>query len=188
MLWKGLGCRSSPHRGPSKPRRSVTSPPSSSQTPLVGTLHPFHSEALFHAPVLTVDQAESCNRPPLQHTARGITIKVLPLCKRFKPCVKSRWGLHACTHMRMRTRRLIHPLLLKNTHTMGQSYLKFKVPGFYCLFFLPCMPSSIRNHDLVLTCLRKYTFVFVRLINHTDVSYSIDNRPRHQILIRKQRD
>lgn len=43
----GLLCYSSPHRGPSKPRRSVTSYPSSPKDSPNGTLHPFHSEASF---------------------------------------------------------------------------------------------------------------------------------------------
>ncbi|KAK5909614.1 hypothetical protein CesoFtcFv8_003527 [Champsocephalus esox] len=47
---------SSPHRGPSKPRRSVTSHPSSGRTPLVGPSTLFTLGPPFHALVLTVDQ------------------------------------------------------------------------------------------------------------------------------------
>lgn len=170
FLWRGPLCCSSPHRGPSKPRRSITShPSSSSKTPLVGPSTPFTLRPPFHAPVLTVDQLEGCNRPPLQHTARGITIKVLPLCKRFKPCIKLE-SAHTLAHIQP----LSHWHRHTNTHTL-MCHVTFE--GFWVfLSFLPCIasPTRIRTTSsyCFFECLYMYTYLCVCSANESQVSYS----------------
>lgn len=115
--------------GPQSPGGPSQATPSSSKTPPVGPSTPFTRRPPFHTPVLTVDQLESCCRPLLQHTARGITIKVL--CKRFKACVKLE---SAQTH----THTFIFSHWRKHTHTYRRSSLYhgaivFENQGF-CIF------------------------------------------------------
>lgn len=118
-----------------------------SRTPLVGLSTPFTLRPPFHTAVLTVNQLESCSRPPLQHTARGNRIKVLHSCKRFKPCVKLE-SVHTPSHSNFSLQRL-----LSQTQTCKSKAIKFfsfKVAGFHTFLLLLWIPSHIYNRNHII--------------------------------------
>lgn len=163
LLVKGAASPcSSPHRGSSKPRRSVTSHPSSSRTHLVRPSTPFTLGPPFHALVLTVDQLESCSRP--LHAA--LKSKCSPSAKDLNQLESA----HTFTLPHIDT----HTLICHGT-------IIFEIQGYWVfLHFLPCIPSPICNHDHIFTtffcgCVHMYMFlccVFCKLI--TEMFLTVD--------------
>lgn len=95
---------SSPHRGSSKPRRSVTSHPSSSRTPPREILHPFHSGG-------PLSHSDSWLAWKLQK-ALALTCKIQNKSNPFLPKVLFSWSLH--THA--------HPHIPPHTRTSTKRY------------------------------------------------------------------
>lgn len=109
-----------------------------SRTPLVGLSTPFTLRPPFHTAVLTVNQLESCSRPPLQHTARGNRIKVFHSCKRFKPCVKLE-SVHTPSHSNFaysHRHRRANQRLSNFFHSRLQAFILFCCCFGYLLIFI----------------------------------------------------
>lgn len=98
---------SSPHRGSSKPRRSVTSHPSSSRTPPREILHPFHSGG-------PLSHSDSWLAWKLQK-ALALTCKIQNKSNPFLPKVLFSWSLHTHAHPYIPPHSITRELLLNVT-------------------------------------------------------------------------